>query len=73
MAKKGLTVAQIYQTISGKLTTEKTAATLSLDGTDVDISIINETDVLDYDNFMDLEIEATTMKEDGTQKDSGAG
>ena len=68
VAKKGLTVAQIYQTISGKLTTEKTAATLSLDGTDVDILIINETDVLDYDNLMDLEIEATTMKEDGTQK-----
>lgn len=65
-AKKGLTVAQIYQAITAKLTTEKNAATINIDGTDAEISIINENDKLDRSNLLDMEIESTKMKEDGT-------
>lgn len=68
-AKKGLTVAQIYQSISDKLTTKKTAATLSIEGSDVEISIVDELGKPVYDNLMDLEIIATTMGSDGTQQE----
>lgn len=67
-AKKGLTVAQIYQKINEKLTTEKTAAKLSIDGTDVDISIVDETDKLSYENLMELELEVTSMDSEGKEK-----
>ncbi len=67
-AKKGLTVAQIYQEINEKLTTEKTAAKISIDGADVDISIINDLDELDYDNLMDLELSVTSMDGEGKEK-----
>ena len=56
-AKKGLNVATIYGKISEQLTTKKEAATLTLDGNKVTISIIDETDKLEYENLMDLELE----------------
>ncbi|MBE5936827.1 MAG: hypothetical protein E7265_02220 [Lachnospiraceae bacterium] len=67
-AKKGLTVAQIYAAISEKLTTEKDAAKLSLDGTNASINIINETNSIKRENLLDMELEATKMNADGTSK-----
>ena len=67
IAAKGLTVAQIYQAINEKITTEKTATTMTLDGSDVDVSIVNETNKLLYDNLLDFEIEAKTMGDDGKE------
>lgn len=67
-AKKGLTVAQIYSEISEKITTEKTADTVSIDGEKMNIDIIDETDTLNYDNLMDLEIEASVRDDNGEEK-----
>ena len=67
-AKKGLTVAQIYSTISGKITTEKKAASVTIDGDKMDIDIIDETDLLNYDNLMDLDIEASVRDDKGNEK-----
>lgn len=66
-AKYGLTVAQIYQQIAGELTTEKTAMTISMDGTDVDVNIVDETDSLTYENIMDTKVTATTRDPEGQE------
>lgn len=65
-AKKGLTVAQIYSAITSKLTTEKDAASIRIDGTDAKISIINDNDRLDRENLLDMEVDAVKKKADGT-------
>ncbi len=67
-AKKGLTVAQIYAAISGKLVTKKDAATINIDGNDAGITIINENDTIDRDTMMDMEVEATKVGTDGESK-----
>lgn len=67
-AAKGLTVAQIFQAINKKTTTEKTAATLDINNRDVEVKIINETDPLTYDNLLDMEIEATTKNSEGADE-----
>ena len=66
-AKYGLTVAQIYQQLAGDLTTEKTAMTMSIDGTDVDVNIVDETDSVTYENILDTEITATSRNEEGEE------
>ena len=51
--EQGLTVAQIYQELAGSLTTEKTATTLTMDGKQYDVKIVNENDTVDVDALMD--------------------
>ncbi len=63
----GLTVAQIYAELAGSLTTEKTATTLTMDGKDYDVVIVDETDTVNRDNLMDYEFEVTTTNEDGEE------
>lgn len=41
----GLTGAQIYSDISDRLTTDKTAVTLTVDETDMDVQIVDETNL----------------------------
>ena len=67
VAKNGLTVAQIYQQLAGRLTTDKTAITLSMDDTDVAVKIVDETDKVTYENILDTKITATTMDEEGKE------
>lgn len=67
VAKNGLTVAQIYQQLAGKLATDKTAITLSMDDTDVEVKIVDETDKVTYENILDTNIKATTMDEEGKE------
>ncbi len=66
--KKGLTVAQIYAALSQRLTTEKDAVTMSVGDTDMTVQIVDETELLNKDNLMDMELEATVAKEDGTSE-----
>lgn len=61
----GLTGAQIYTEISDRLTTDKTAVTMTVDDTDMDVQIINETNLLTKENLMDMEFETQTQDEDG--------
>lgn len=66
-AKYGLTVAQIYQQIAAQITTEKKSVTLTIDETDVDVNIVDETDTLTYENILDAEVTATTRNEAGEE------
>ena len=61
----GLTGAQIYSEISNRLTTDKTAVTMTVDGTDMDVVIVNETNPLTKENLMDMEFETQSQDEDG--------
>lgn len=63
----GLTGAQIYGEISDRLTTDKTAVTLKVDEADMDVKIIDETDLLTKENLMDMEFETQTTDDDGKQ------
>ncbi len=65
--KKGLTVAQIYSAISARLTTEKDSVTMTVGDTDMVVQIVDETDLLNKDNLMDMEVKASTMDEEGKQ------
>lgn len=64
--KKGLTVAQIYGTLSSRLTTEKDSVTMSVGDTDMTVQIVDETELLNKDNLMEMELEASVTNEDGT-------
>lgn len=61
----GLTVAQIFQELSGNLTTEKTATTLTLDGKEYDVVIVNENDAVDVDKLLEYEFTTETTDDDG--------
>ncbi len=67
--KKGLTVAQIYSTLSARLTTEKDSVTMSVGDTDMTVQIVDETELLNKDNLMEMELEASVPKEDGTTEE----
>lgn len=62
-----LTVAQIYAEIAGSLTTENTAATLTLDGKDYNVIVVDETNTVDRSNLLDYEFEVTTTDDEGNQ------
>ena len=66
--RDGLTVAQIYQTLSDRMNTDKTALTGYLDDTQMDVRLIDETDVLNVDNLLDTEFTVTTTNDDGEQE-----
>ena len=67
LMKKGLTVAQVYAELAGELTTEATAATLTMDGKQYDVTIVDETHQITKDNLLDFTVETTTMDETGNQ------
>ena len=64
--KKGLTVAQIYMAIADAMTTENTATTLNLSGTDYDIVISTGTEEsIDIKEIQDIELDG--KKADGSE------
>lgn len=63
---QGLTVAQIFQELSANLTTEKTATSLSMDGKQYDVVIVNENDAVNVSDLMDYEFEVEKNNQDGT-------
>ena len=66
LAKHNLTVAQVYQQISEKIASDKTAITLTYDDGDVDVNIVkDDRELLRYENLMDMKIKATETDEDG--------
>ena len=62
----GLTVAQIYSSISDGLTREKEAATVTVDGQDMEVNIVDEDSLLKKESLMNLEFETTVTNDDGT-------
>lgn len=66
--KHNLTVAQIFQELSAKLTTDKDSTKLSVDEKTYDVKIVDERDTLDTDNLMSYEFEVTKMNDKGEEK-----
>ena len=66
--KYNLTVAQIFSELSSALKTEDVATTLTMDGKDYQVQIVDETHPLDRDNLMDYEFEVTTTNASGEQE-----
>ncbi len=61
----GLTVAQVYSEISGRLTTETTSTTVTIDGTEMEVVIVVENNLLTKENLMDITFDVDTTDEDG--------
>ncbi len=61
---KGLTVVQIYQAINGKLTKEKDAVTITVDGIDMDIKVVNELEPLTKENILDYTFDVQVTDDD---------
>lgn len=59
--KSGLTVAQIFQQVAEKLQTSKDAIELSMDDSDMKVTIVDDRNVLTYETLLDTEIKATSM------------
>jgi len=61
----GLTVAQIYMQIAGKLTTEVSSTQVTVDGVNMNVLISDKTKMISRENLLDMEFES--------QSQSGAG
>lgn len=66
----GLTVAQIYTDISSRLTTSVRSTSITVDGIDMQISIVDETDMLTRENLMDMEFTAPQQMTDAMSADA---
>ena len=60
-----LTTAGIYQEIASRLTTEKTAVSLTIDDTDMDVLIVDETNTLTKENLLDMEFTVNLTDDKG--------
>jgi len=61
----GLTVAQIYMAISEKMTTSATATTVTINGTTMNVSVVDDSDPLTVENLLDITLESSTMDATG--------
>lgn len=64
-AEYGLTVAQIYQQLSEKITTEKTSITITSNNKDYDVNIVNENNKPSYENILKTTIKANIKDSEG--------
>ena len=63
----GLSVAQIYQDINSKLTTSKASVSVTVDGIEMDIKIVDEMEPLTKENLMDYTFDVSAYDEDDDQ------
>ncbi len=68
VAKSGLTVAQIFQQLSEKLTTEKSSITLSKDDRELAVNIVDKRKTPNNKNILKTKVTATTTNEKGEQE-----
>ncbi len=61
----GLTVAQIYMAITEKMTTSANATTITVNGTNLNVSVTDKSDPLTVENLLDIELEGTSMDTTG--------
>ncbi len=61
---KGLSVVQIYQEISDKIKSEKKAVTVTVNGIDMDIRVVNEMEPLTRENLLDYEFTTEITDDD---------
>jgi multidrug efflux pump subunit AcrB len=62
LTKAGYTVAQLYSDLSKKVSTSQSSATLSIDDTNMSVSVVDETNPITADNLLDTEIEITNQQ-----------
>ena len=70
---EGLTIAQIYQALQKKLTTDQKATTIEMNGSTMDVNIVDKTDELTRSNLLDFEIEVEQAAGQSAQSSSGSG
>jgi multidrug efflux pump subunit AcrB len=63
----GLSVAQIYQDISSKIKTSKSSVTVTIDGIEMDIKIVDEMAPLTKENLLDYTFTVDAYDEDDDQ------
>ena len=63
----GLSVAQIFMELSGKLTTDADVTSLTTEEDDYQVVLVNETKKITQDNLMDYEFTTKTTDEDGKE------
>lgn len=63
----GLSVAQIYQAINGKTSTSKSAVTVTIDGIEMDIKVVDEMEPLTKENLLDYSFTVDAYDEDDDQ------
>ncbi len=70
----GLTVAQIYAGIASHTSTSVEAVTITVDGTDMTVNIVDNTDQLTRNDLMNVEFEAVDMAQaaGGAQSSGGS-
>ncbi len=61
---KGLNVVQIYQAINEKLKGSKKAVTITVDGIDMDIKVVNELEPLTRENILDYTFDTQITDDD---------
>lgn len=71
--RNGVTVAQIYQSIAEEMTTAKSAITVTVDGVEMDVKIVDELDPVMVENLMDIEIPVTSTESSSTSNSSFGG
>ena len=64
-ADDGLTVAQIYQQLAEKITTEKTSITITQGGKDYEVNVVNENNKPNYENILKTTIKSTKKDSEG--------
>ena len=66
LTKAGYTVAQLYSDLAKDLSKSTDATSMTLDGTKMDVSIVDETNPITTDNLLDTEVEITDQKSGDT-------
>ncbi|MCR4617746.1 MAG: efflux RND transporter permease subunit [Lachnospiraceae bacterium] len=62
--RDGVTVAQIYQSVSEAMATTKNAITVTVDGVDMNVDIVDELDPVTMENLLDIKIPVTISETD---------
>ncbi len=60
LMRDGYTVAQLYSDLAERLTTETTATSMTIDKTDMQVKIVDETKLIDKSNVLDTELSIQT-------------
>lgn len=63
----GLSVAQIYQELSGQISNEKDAVKITMDGVDMNIHVTDRRTPVSYENLLDYTFQTKTTDDDGDQ------
>lgn len=64
LTKEGYTVAQLYQDLAAKLSTETKSTTMEVNGSDMVVNVVDETNPITKDNLLDTTLDISTMSGD---------